>query len=171
MTINLVDSGVASAENEYGIHICADNVSATTGYVLIDVSDTVNFPHQAGDNIYMTGYQISIDSVDAFRGQVLLGFLSRVDAVNGHFRPTHCWFFTRRSHDVFDSLVFGNQPIRLHTDHYTVVGNATDTTFQTDTALTSPVGTSYPGVGDCVMKIVRTAGEVSVGITINYYIR
>ena len=169
MTINLVDTGVTASMNEYGMHICADNVTATTGYVLVDRSDTVNFPHGIDGDIYMTGYQISINNENNFRGQVLLGFLSRVDETNGHFRPTHCWFFTRASDNVADSLIFASQPLKLSTDHHTVVGNAADTTFRTNVALTSPIGTSYPGTGDCVMKIVRTALSVSVGVTVTYF--
>ena len=154
---------------EYGIHICTDNVQATTGYVLVDKSDTVNFPHSVDGDIYLTGYQISINPDNSFLGQVLIGFISRVDATNGHFRPTLCWYFTRGAANLSNSMDFAFDPMKLHTDNFLVAGNDADTTFQTDVALTAPSGTAAPGVGDCVMKIVRTAGAVSVGITVKYF--
>ena len=58
-----------------GIHLCVEDVVATAGYVLIDVSDTVNFPHKRTGVVHLTDYQISINPTSTFVGQVLFGFL------------------------------------------------------------------------------------------------
>lgn len=156
-----------------GIHLCVADAAATTGYVLIDVSDTVNFPHKRTGTIHLTEYQISINPTSTFVGQILLGFLEEVDDTDGSFKPIICWKLEKQSIPVVDGMSFYNGALIADVDHFLVPGNPADATWQTDTPLASPLDnvapfTTVPGAGDMVMKIVRTAGEVNVGVTLRY---
>lgn len=156
-----------------GVHLCASDVDATTGYVLVDLSDTVNYPHNFTGRLYLCGYQVSINPNDSFVGEVLIGYLENVDADNGDFKTVLCWKMEKRSSNVADSNVY-DFPISVASDDFLVPSNTDDTIWQTDVALASPYDnvpayTTMPGNGDIAMKIVRTAGEVSIGITILYY--
>lgn len=156
-----------------GVHLCVSDIDVTTGFVLIDLSDTTNFPHSNSTNLCIIGYQISINPDINFVGQILIGFLENVDATNGDFKPLLCWKLEKRSTNITDGLVF-NSPICVIPSNFLVPGNIDDTTWQTDTALASPLDntapyTTAPGDGDLVMKVVRTAGEVNIGVTIKYF--
>jgi hypothetical protein len=167
---SLTDAGWENCQQgEYAMHVCLQEVNATTGYVFIKKSDTTNYPHTVDGDIYITGYQISINPTDNFFGTVYIGFISRIDETDAYFRPVFCYFNTRKSEAITDSASFICDPIKLNVDKFLVAGNANDATFKSNVALTSPAGTSLPAVGDCVGKIIRTTGDVSVGITLKYY--
>jgi len=162
-------------QGTYTIHLCIPDVAATTGVILVDLSDTTKWPHNEEGDIYVTSYQISMSPETTFVGQVLIGFLSEIDDTDGHFRPILCWKIDKQAQDINEVNSFSDGPIRCNTEDTLVFGNAADTTFQTDVALISPVDTVapysvFPGEGDLVLKIVRTAAEISVGVTIKYFV-
>ena len=68
-------------------HLCLTGIQATTAAILVDLSDTTNFPHDKADgNIYIFGYQVSINGDTSWRGQVSVGFLENVDGSNGDLK-------------------------------------------------------------------------------------
>jgi len=154
------------------IHMCLTDINATTGYVLIDLSDTTNFLHSNTGIVYLNSYQVSINPDDNFIGGVDIGFLENVDATDGDFIPLFCWRFEKKSATV-NQVIESRLPIIMSSDY--ILGNKTenDTTWQTDTALSSPYDytapyTTTPGNGDVVMKITRTAGTTSMGVSLRY---
>jgi len=165
---------VYETETNKGIHLCVDDISATTGVVLVDLSDTTNFPHNNTARLCITGYQITISPDNTYVGKVLIGFLENVDATNGDFKPLLCWDMDKATTALINQSLVLDSPLCASSTDFLTPGNVDDTTWQTDTALMSPYDataayTTVPGNGDLVMKIVRTGGSVSVGISIKYY--
>lgn len=66
-------------------HIDRAGIDTSTQYVLIDLSDTTNWPHMHTGSLGLLGYEISADPNDTFEGVIRLGFLDNVDEDNGDF--------------------------------------------------------------------------------------
>jgi hypothetical protein len=151
------------------IHLDAENVQTTTGYVLVDLSDTVNFPHTATTEIDVKWITINVNPDTSFAGEIEIGFLTDVDADNGDFNVLHTWHLERTQAQINQHIDLSSSHLEGSTDHWFGPTAANDTTWQTDTALVRPDGgTVAPNNGDLVMKITRTGGAIDVGITVGY---
>jgi len=158
------------------IKLSAISVAATTGYMLIDLSDVSNWPHINTGHIDIDNVHINFNPDASFKGTVAIGFLASVDASNGNLYEIYKWHFEQAiANDgivLADKLDFGGEEHFFHCGterHFGLIG-INDTTFQTDVNIAGPDGNvSYPsGNGDLVLKIVRTAGIISVGIDLEY---
>lgn len=156
----------------FGVHLSVQNASGTVGYMLIDLSDTTNWPHTNTDHIILEKIviQTSQTSSPAFVGDIQFGFLSGVDATNGDFNQIgvlHGDRTTAVGSGQFDFSLFG---MDLEADGWFGPVTADDTTWQTDTNLLGPNGaTTFPaGNGDFVMKLVSSAGNIDIGVTVIY---
>ena len=162
----------------YTTHICMDDITENTAAILVDLSDTTNFPHVKSDgDIYLMGYQVSLSPDTNYKGGVGLGFLKNVNGSNGDFHTVFCWQFQgQASGNVNDGEWFGREmAIRCKSDYFLVSGNLNDASFQTDLAIPSPYDITDPyttvsGDGDIAIKITRTAGSIYVGVTIHYVV-
>lgn len=152
------------------IHLDAEDISTDTGFMLIDLSDTINWPHTKTGHIDVLFFILSTDPTNTFVGDIELGFLTNVDAVNGDLNEIFELHLEKQSDPQALLFNYGAFGIALLTDHFFGPITANDTTWQTDVDLQGPDGNvSYPsGNGDLVMKIERTAGDISVSITIGY---
>ena len=152
------------------VHLDTGSVAAETAFMLIDLSDTTNWPHTETGHIHVS-YIILMVSPDAsFLGDVRFGVLSSVDATNGDFHDFLNYDFSKKSDMQAASVIFGSNGLHLEGANYFGPVATDSTLFQTDVNLAGPDGTTaYPsGDGDLVMKIGRTAGTVSVSVTIGY---
>lgn len=151
-------------------HLDAEDVAATTGFMLVDLSDTTNWPHTNTGHIDLLFIIITTDPTTTFRGDIQLGFLSNVDATNGDFHEILEFHMEKKPEPQILPFNYGASGIALESDHVFGPIDANDTTWQTDVDLQGPDGNvSYPsGNGDLVMKITRTAGDISVSITVGY---
>ena len=152
------------------IHLDAEDIAATTGFMLIDLSDTTNWPHTDTGHIDILFIIITTDPSATFSGDIALGFLSNVDATNGDFNEIFEIHMEKKPEPDIFNINYGAFGIALETDHVFGPITANDTTWQTDVDLQGPDGaTSYPsGAGDLVMLITRTAGDISASITVGY---
>ena len=154
------------------IHADVHDIQAVTGVMLIDLSDTVNWPHTETGHLDVEYIHVSVNPDTSYVGDVELGFLSDVDATNGDFHVFQTWHFQRVSAPLVDDMFFGQGGhFECSVEHFFGKVTANDTTWQTDVDLVGPDGnTSYPsGDGDLVLKIGRTGGSVDVGITVGYH--
>lgn len=158
----------------FHVHLCKRGIGADTGLMLIDLSDTANWPHTLTGSISLYNIAISIAGSKLTAAEVALGYLSNVDATDGDFTPIHCWMVgfpgtnePMLINEVIDYSWRGFQSAAAARFAPTSANNAL---FQTDVNLFGPDGnTAYPsGNGDLVMFIDWTAGELDVSISIDY---
>jgi hypothetical protein len=155
----------------FAIHLDAQGIAAEQGFMLIDLSDTTNWPHTNTGHIDIEYINIQVDGSTAYRGDVRIGWLENVDATNGDLNVLHTWHFDQAAGVLVDSLSFGQAGhFHAETDNWFGPTEANETLWQTDVNLQGPDGnTSYPsGDGDLVMKVERTAGTVDVSMLVGY---
>lgn len=155
------------------VHMDVEDIALTTGYMIIDLSDTTNWPHVNTDHIDLLYVFVDIDPDATFQGEVSLGFLENVDGTNGDFHTILDFHLDKKAEPIEVFANLGFYEMALETAHWFGPTTANDETWQTDVNLLGPDGnTSYPsGDGDLVMLVTRTAGEVSLGVTIGYRTR
>lgn len=152
------------------VHFDIQNVQAQTAYMIVDLSDTTNWPHTKTGYITIEYLILEVDPDSSYAGEVKLGFLSNVDVDNGDFHQIIDIDMARQSALLVETIDFGSHGMDLEKAHWFGPTTADSTLFQTDTSLKGPDGnTSYPaGDGDLVLIIERTAGAVDVSLTIGY---
>jgi len=152
------------------IHLDAEDISVNEGFMLIDLSDTTNWPHTNTGHIDILFFIVSTDPASNFAGDIELGFLSNVDATNGDLNELFEIHLEKQSDPSTFGFNYGAFGTALETAHFFGPITANDTTWQTDVNIQGPDGnTSFPsGAGDLVMLVTRTAGDISVSITVGY---
>jgi hypothetical protein len=145
--------------------------STLIGYMIIDLSDTTNWPHTKTGAIVLDSIEIQVDPETNFRGEIKVGYLSNVDATNGDFNTVINVSMNRKS-DIFEkSMVFGANGVHCQNSQHFGPVIANSTLFQTDTNLTGPDGAaSYPaGNGDfCLIVDGNGTDTVDVDILVGY---
>jgi len=156
-----------------------NSVAITTGYLLIDLSNTTNYPHTNDGSVNVIdvlSLMVNASALSSFGGDIEIGYLTVADANGAIFHRVWGFPVTEDPNNtIVQNFTWGENynfsPVILSTS-YCLSYPYTDTTFQTDVALTQPnSGTAYPGNGDLVMKITRSAGTVSVTATVVYRTR
>jgi len=152
------------------VHLDAD-VSSTTAFMLVDLSDTTNWPHSKTGHLDMAYLIINADPATNFAGDIELGFLSDVDAENGDFHGIMEFHLDKKTEPFTFGINFGAFGMDLETEHWFGPTTADSTLFQTDVNLEGPDGnTSFPsGNGDLVCIVTVSATSVAVGLTIGYF--
>lgn len=152
------------------VHLDIDDIALATDFMLVDLSDTTNWPHTTTGHIDIAYIIINVSPSTAFAGDLEIGFLSAVDATNGDFHGIAEWHLDQKVDQFTDTINFGAFELSCELAHWFGPTTANDTAFQTDVNLQGPDGaTSYPsGAGDLVVRVSRTAGNMSAGITIGY---
>lgn len=151
------------------VHLDIDDISAAQDFMLIDLSDTTAWPHTATGHIDIAYLIINVSPSTAYAGDCEIGFLSAVDATNGDFHGLVEYHLDQKVDQFTDTINFGAFEMSCETAHWYGPTSANDTAFQTDVALTGPAGATHnSGSGDLVVRVSRTAGNVSIGITIGY---
>ena len=152
------------------VHADVMNIQAQKAVMLIDLSDTTNWPHTNTEHIVIEYIIVEVDPDGSYVGEVKFGFLSNVNATNGDFHQVIDVDMARKADLLVETLDFGSHGLDLRTNHWFGPTTADSLLFQTDVNLLGPDGnTSYPsGDGDFVLLIERTAGAVDVSLTIGY---
>ncbi len=150
------------------VHLDAD-VSAAQDFMLIDLSDTTNWPHSLTGHIDIVYILINVNPTTTFSGDIELGFLSDVGTEDGDFNPVFEIHMDKKQDSITQMMNFGAFEMSLEKTHWFGTTTANDTAFQTDVALTGPDGGTFnSGNGDMVMRIEVGASSVAVGLTIGY---
>lgn len=158
--------------NTQTVHLDTGSITAQTAFMLIDVSDTTNWKHTLTGHINLEYIIIEVDPDTSFFGEIKIGFLNNVDTTNGDFNQIIDVDMVKKSDLLVEQINFGSHGFSCHTgDHFGPV-LVNSTLFQTDINLGGPddPGTiTYPsGDGDLVLLVERSAGTVTVSITLGY---
>ena len=159
---------------------------ASTATLIIDLSDTVTWPHTETGYIVVTGIKVEFDKAAASTGTVKLGVVNFVNASTGSVT----WFWANtnganvsNTNNIF-ALNYYPTPIRLKVvPHSTDPGGSNGTTpyilsndktsgstlYQNDVPLGAPIGAPTPSRGDVVMFIDRGANISNIRVELQYY--
>lgn len=156
-------------ESNY-VHLSKNNIGAETALMVIDKSDTVNWPHSNTGHIELDYIDVMFDPDTSYAGDITLGFLSNVDDTDGDLNAIHVWHYERQGGMTIDHLTFNLNELSLETAKWFGPTIANNTNFQTDVNIEGPDNNvSYPcGDGDLVLLITRTAGYIDISLTAGY---
>lgn len=178
MTVNSEGRGdvVQHAHPNNGfIHFESASLSASQDFILIDISDTVNYPHTLTDYVHLEWLRIHTDATALTADySIEVGFLENVDATDGDF---HALYDLSGAINLGTSkdVQFNFYPNGARCQASSVANNPTlnDTAFQTDVNLAStldPTTADTPsGDGDLVLRLSHTAGNIIIGVEASYH--
>jgi len=168
-------------------------IAASTGYVLVDLSDTTNFPHAGTTHVEVLGLKVSTEKASDGVYDIWFGVITEVDASNGsadwfevfHLQASgNATDSTDRFAWQLDYTLGGSNPQGINClvvsealPHFiTNVTQNGSTTWQTDTGLGSPAGaaagaTGRPGAGDIVMWVEEVSGTGTIDFSVTLFYR
>lgn len=167
---------IRHAHEEGGmINFTSPALAASQDFILVDISDTTNYPHANTDWLHIAWINVGIDSDNSGDYIIEFGFLENVDGTNGDFYPIG---------SVQGSKSIGNSasgfwamlPEGPKCKAESVTASTTvlnDTAFNTATSLAttlSPGAIATPsGERDLVMRVTRNAGSFVVTAQVYYH--
>jgi len=152
-------------------------VTADTSFILIDISDTVNYPHSETGYVHVDWFEVQVDAstTPAADYKINLGYLDNVDATNGDLTIFKHWSGSRTTGlqllEVFSMYPNGwrcrSESIASHAE---IVDSIV---YQTDVNLPSTLSPATPdtpsGDGDVVLFVEVAAGTIDVSFEIGYH--
>lgn len=158
------------------IHFHVEGLTAGTyRFILIDLSDTTNYPHANTSYAHVEWIEAQVDSNNTGDYTVSLGFLENVDDANGDRYISKHWSGTKTAGNqllAFDNLLPAGWRMRSQSIATHAI-STNDTNYQTDVNLPStldPATSDTPsGNGDIVLEIVVNVGEIDVSFDIGYH--
>jgi len=161
------------------------DLAASEGFILVDLSNTADFPHTETGKIRVYSVYVDIERGEAAAsGEFLidLGVITRVDATNGDTKWVAVmheetddeatdnrakWFYRYEWAEGLDLEISGGAPVMGVSN----IGHTNDVTWQTDVNLDSPIGdtVSPPGVGDLVLYVSETGGTGTLSVCVTVY--
>jgi len=178
MTVNSEGRGdvVQHAHPDNGmINFTSADLTASQDFILIDISDTTNYPHVGTSYAHIEWANVQVDSDNNGDYNLSIGYLENVDATDGDYREI--WSITR-SKQIGNNFsghfpLYPNGPKCTNGFVATSIKSDNDTNFQTDVNLAStldPTTADTPsGDGDLVLRVTRNAGTIKVLIQIGYH--
>lgn len=158
-------------ENNVRASFVQTGIQASSWAILIDLSDTVNFPHDETGAAHVSLISLQVDRGNTSVGLVQVGVVTRVDGINGDVTSFAAVRFENGSPtNVIRDINFAPSQVKCGvvagaTTH--MVSNSkllNDTGLQTDIAIpTATGGTAFPAVGDVVVKYTHTSGSAWTG--------
>jgi len=142
--------------------------TASTSTILIDLSDTTNYPHKRTTSIDISHINISLDKASTSSGTLKIGVITAISATNADVSffsgidfANATETYIERKEDIVPStirtLVKGGSVSFILTNDTSLA----DTAFQTDVLLdTAAGGTANPAIGDIVVQVTRTGTEL-----------
>lgn len=184
--------------NRYGARNClsvmgAEAVAASTAYVLVDLSDTANYPHANANAIHLQALRLVTEKASDGAFDIWVGVVVENDDTDGTVKWLHVWHLevvgnptdtTDRFLNVQDFTLGGARPDGLNLEVVegalkniiTYGEQAANANWQNDEGLASPRGaaggaTGKPGVGDLVFWVEETAdgGTIDFMLSADYF--
>jgi len=152
-----------------------DDISVTTDYILIDLSDTTNYPHNSTNHIHTENISVVIDATNTADYVVELGFLENVDGTDGDFIEIFTFSGTKQAgnNQAFEISQAPNGARLISSRFTSAVMSLNDVAFQTDVNLAStldPATADTPsGNGDMVIRVTINAGSIDLSIAVGYH--
>jgi len=178
----------APRRKTYTVNLGVEGVSASTPYVLIDLSDTDNFPHNDDSWINLLGLHLNSEKAGDGVYDIWVGVVTENDATDGTAQWVYVFHLeavgnstdsTDRFSMTMDFTLGGGNPDGINCKVSSgsmpyFAGNqsqADNSNWQNDTNRTSPVGTTTKvGVGDVVVWVeeVSGTGTIDFSLTAHY---
>jgi len=176
----------------YAVTLGAEAVAESTAYVLVDLSDTTNFPHGKTTELHLLGLDVMAEKAGDGVYDIWVGVVTENDGTDGSITWVRCFHLesvcnptdsTDRFHASEDYTRGGTVPegINLNvtsgalTKFASNLTQADNANWQNDVGLASPAGagggtTGKPGAGDLVMWVeeVSGSGTLDVCMTVTY---
>lgn len=164
-----------------GVEAVADD----TPYVLVDLSDTTNFPHTNTSEIHLLGLVVSAEKASDGVYDIWVGVVIENDGTDGSAEWVHCFHIehipnnatetTDRFQAVVDFTLGGANPegVNLAVRSgatpriVTNLSQANSANWKNNAGLASPVGvaggdTGKPGAGDLVVWVEEVSGSGTI---------
>lgn len=175
-------------QKEYSIWISSvspTGFSGTTSYILIDLSDTTNWPHKDKGEIHITSIYSDIDKAAASTSSVRMGVINMVSPSTGSIT----WFNGIRSGNnvsntdilfQYDQTDYGlNLKINKNatqgingTTPYLLSTEKTNGSSAINLSTGMPTiqsGYALPGVGDVIIEFAKAGTAITYNLLIKYY--
>jgi len=160
---------VITGRTQYHSYYSAVALTGDTYFVLIDLSDTTNYPHSATNDIVITGWHHSMNLSDAVVWLYCLGVVTAIDGSGATARV-----FTRPFPDISATFTV-HQSVQVPGGG--IEGSnvmAADTSIAavtTSTDLASPAGTTQAQVGDIIIIAdeVSGSGALTFSVGLSYW--
>ena len=192
---DLVVADEATQDN-VAVHLFLSSLTAATSTVLVDLSDTTNFPHKLTGNIEVAQIRIEWDATTTATTSLRFGLIASSSVTqalndifwfdNARFNTETANVTTRESRKskvinyapgVLKLNVSGGVPSAFLTNEKQLLSS----TFATSTKLSSPLGVSdvttnasvlvNPAVGDLLMQVSEQSGIATTSVTVIYRVR
>lgn len=165
------------ARPRYAVTLGAEATDADTPYVLVDLSDTTNFPHDKTTELHLLGLILSAEKAGDGVYDVWAGVVTENDGTDGSATWVHVFHLehvsnstdsTDRFHAQVDFTLGGANPegVNLNvtdgalTKFASNLSQANSANWQNDVNRASPVGsTTKVGVGDLVVWVEEVSGS------------
>lgn len=152
------------------VHLDVQDCDAVTAFMLIDVSDTANWPHTKTGHVHVDSVDVHFNPDPSFSGDISLAWLDNVDETDGEAHIIHNWHFEQDRVTMTDHLQWDFIQVLAADESWFGPTFEASPLFQTDLNLQGSDGNvAYPsGDGDIVLRVGRTAGTIDIGITVGY---
>ena len=167
---------VRHAHEEGGmINITTPSLSASQDFILIDISDTTNYPHANTNWLHIAWINVGVDSDNSGDYVIEFGFLENVDGTDGDFYPIGSVQGTKTAGNSISGFwaMLPEGPKCKSDSLATSNVSLNDAAFNTATNLAttlSPGATATPsGSRDLVMRVTRNAGSFVVTAQVYYH--
>ena len=177
VSAHAIDFQVSREESSY-VKYFFDGINASTSVILIDLSDSTNFPHSQTGYANITNLRVNVDKVAGSTMTIKVGVLSAVSGTVG----TVEWFYSKildadtvGTHQV-ENINYAPGVIRTYVNSsgatpYILSSDATtgSTVYQTDVGLPTTNATGgavFPAVGDIILRVDYEVGAAASDITV-----
>lgn len=155
------------------------DIAATSWMLLIDLSDTTNWPHEPGLGIDVSYMSLQVDKAANSLGRLQVGVVTRIDGINGDVSVFRGIIFDKddgagridRTENFAPSqirteVVAGQTPSLLTSNRV-----LSETALNTGLAIPSTTGANViPAVGDIVVRFLHTSGGAwNAAISVLYH--
>jgi hypothetical protein len=151
------------------------SISASQDFIIVDISDTTNYPHVNTTYIHLENLGINIDADATADYEIQIGFLENVDATDGDFYGLYHIDGSKKVGQNYDSFLqlYPNGPRMRSESVVSSTISTNDTAFQTDVNLATTLDPSTAdtpsGSGDMVVRITMNAGSISLILSGSYH--
>lgn len=164
---------VAHAHAEGGHILFTGNFTADGNIILIDLSNTTDYPHSNTTWIHTANIIMNIaGDASSSRYLIEIGWIEDINASNSHFHKIFAIEGTKQAGD--HDIIITQNPEAPKLKATGFLGPAeTVTAFDTGTthldSLDQTTGTVTPADGDMVMRVTNITGGVTVNIMVGYH--
>ena len=161
----------------FSVSMHLDNLIASQDFILVDVSDTTNWPHANGSGkVNIHSISIFLDPDNTFNGDITLIFIEENDSTDGTTHELYGVHLQKQAVEQEISKIFQTPLVADKIKHLSDTINTTDTGVQDDVALASVFDktvaySTLPEDDDVLLRLDMSAGSIDIGITIQYTIQ